>query len=316
MYTTRTRTTRGARLRTALPALLLILCLVGGLLSSCADLTLPFRPETETTAATVPLHAIPAFSGKPYVEINGNIPFFTANELTAVSFEHYSDLDGLGRCGEAVASVGRDLMPDTDRGSIGSVKPSGWVTVKYDFVDGKYLYNRCHLIGYQLTGENANEKNLITGTRYLNIKGMLPFENMVADFVKETGYHVMYRVTPMFEGNNLVASGVLMEAQSVEDGGEGIRFNVYCYNVQPGVEISYADGSSRAADSLPGTGTATGAATDAAAVTYILNTATGKFHRPDCSAAQKLSDDKKKTYTGTRESLLTDGYEPCGICKP
>ena len=234
MYTTRTGTTRGARLHTALPALLLILCLVGGLLSSCADLTLPFRPETETTAATVPLHAIPAFSGKPYIEINGNIPFFTANELTAVSFEHYSDLDGLGRCGEAVASVGRDLMPDTDRGSIGSVKPSGWVTVKYDFVDGKYLYNRCHLIGYQLTGENANEKNLITGTRYLNIKGMLPFENMVADFVKETGYHVMYRVTPMFEGNNLVASGVLMEAQSVEDGGEGIRFNVYCYNVQPG----------------------------------------------------------------------------------
>ena len=145
---------------------------------------------------------------------------------------------------------------------------------------------------------------------------MLPFENMVADFVKETGYHVMYRVTPMFEGNNLVASGVLMEAQSVEDGGEGIRFNVYCYNVQPGVEISYADGSSRAADSLPGTGTATGAATDAAAVTYILNTATGKFHRPDCSAAQKLSDDKKETYIGTRESLLTDGYEPCGICKP
>lgn len=316
MYTTRTGTTRGARLRTALPALLLILCLVGGLLSSCADLTLPFRPETETTAATVPLHAIPAFSGKPYVEINGNIPFFMANELTAVSFEHYSDLDGLGRCGEAVASVGRDLMPDTDRGSIGSVKPSGWVTVKYDFVDGKYLYNRCHLIGYQLTGENANEKNLITGTRYLNIKGMLPFENMVADFVKETGYHVMYRVTPMFEGNNLVASGVLMEAQSVEDGGEGIRFNVYCYNVQPGVEISYADGSSRAADSLPGTGTASGAATDAAAVTYILNTATGKFHKPDCSAAQKLSDDKKETYTGTRESLLTDGYEPCGICKP
>ena len=138
----------------------------------------------------------------------------------------------------------------------------------------------------------------------------------VADFVKETGYHVMYRVTPMFEGNNLVASGVLMEAQSVEDGGEGIRFNVYCYNVQPGVEISYADGSSRAADSLPGTGTATNAATDAVAVTYILNIATGKFHRPDCSAAQKLSDDKKETYTGTRESLLTDGYEPCGICKP
>lgn len=247
MYTTRTGNTRGARLRTALPALLLILCLVGGLLSSCADLTLPFRPETETTAATVPLHAIPAFSGKPYVEINGNIPFFMANELTAVSFEHYSDLDGLGRCGEAVASVGRDLMPDTDRDSIGSVKPSGWVTVKYDFVDGKYLYNRCHLIGYQLTGENANEKNLITGTRYLNTTGMLPFENEVNDYVDETDNHVLYRVTPVFEGDDLVASGVLMEAYSVEDEGAGVQFCVYCYNVQPGVVIDYATGGSRLA---------------------------------------------------------------------
>ncbi len=307
---------RGVRMRTALPALLLILCLIGGLLSSCAALPLPFGQETATAAVPVSLDTVPAFSRNPYVEINGNVPFFTANELTDVSFEHYSELDGLGRCGEAVASVGHDLMPDADRGSIGSVKPSGWVTVKYDFVDGKYLYNRCHLIGYQLTGENANEKNLITGTRYLNIKGMLPFENMVADFVKETGYHVMYRVTPLFEGNNLVASGVLMEAQSVEDSGEGIRFNVYCYNVQPGVVISYADGSSRAEDGTPGTGAVTDAATDAATVTYILNTATKKFHKPDCYAAQKLSDDKKESYTGTRDRLIQDGYEPCGTCKP
>lgn len=304
------------RLRATLPALLLVLCLLGGLLSSCGYLSLSFGQETETAAAkTVSLNSIPDFSGNPYVEINGNVPFFTTNELTDVSFESYSDLDGLGRCGVAAASVGQDLMPDTERGSIGSVKPSGWVTVKYDFIDGKYLYNRCHLIGYQLTGENANEKNLITGTRYLNIKGMLPFENMVADFVKETGYHVMYRVTPMFEGNNLVASGVLMEAQSVEDGGDGIRFNVYCYNVQPGVEISYADGSSRAADGTSGT-TDAAVTGGSASETYILNTVTKKFHKPDCSYAQKLSDDKKQTYTGSRDNLLNDGYEPCGTCKP
>ena len=268
-------------------------------------------------APSYDLSNIPDYDGtSAYAVIDRNQPSFTEDEYTTDSYEYYSELDSLGRCGVAEACVGVDLMPTEERESISKVKPTGWVQHQYDFVDDGNLYNRCHLIGFQLTGENANEKNLITGTRYMNVEGMLPFENMVADFVKETGYHVMYRVTPMFEGNNLVASGVLMEAQSVEDGGEGIRFNVYCYNVQPGVEISYADGSNRAADSLPGTGTATDAATDAAAVTYILNTATGKFHRPDCSAAQKLSDDKKETYTGTRESLLTDGYEPCGICKP
>lgn len=305
---------RNGLLRT-LPALLLVLCLLAGVLSSCNGFDLGGWQETsgETETRFITLDAIPAYDGEPYVEINGNIPYFTKNELTDRSFEHYSDLDGLGRCGEAVASIGRDLMPDDERGSIGSVKPSGWVTVKYDFVDGKYLYNRCHLIGYQLTGENANEKNLITGTRYLNIKGMLPFENMVADFVKETGYHVLYRVTPLFEGNNLVASGVLMEAQSVEDGGEGIRFNVYCYNVQPGVIISYADGSSHEAGNVPDG--ETGTATEAGG-TYILNVATRKFHKPDCASAQKLSEDRKRSYTGSREELIRDGYEPCGSCKP
>lgn len=299
-----------------LPALLLILCLLGGVLSSCNGFELPGgwqEASGETEARLITLDAIPAYAGEPYIEINGNIPFFTKNELTDHSFESYSELDGLGRCGEAVASIGRDLMPDDERGSIGSVKPSGWVTVKYDFVDGKYLYNRCHLIGYQLTGENANERNLITGTRYLNIKGMLPFENMVADFVKETGYHVLYRVTPLFEGNNLVASGVLMEAQSVEDGGDGIRFDVYCYNVQPGVVISYADGSSHEAGNDPvgeaGTVTAGGK-------TYILNIATRKFHKPDCASAKKLSEDKKQSFTGSREELIREGYEPCGSCKP
>ena len=193
------------------------------------------------------LASVPAYSGQPYAIVNDNKPYFTDADLTAVSFETYSDLDSLGRCGLAYASVGKDLMPTEERGSIGQVKPSGWHTIKYDNVDGKYLYNRCHLIGYQLTAENANEKNLITGTRYLNVQGMLPFENMVADYVKETGNHVLYRVTPVFEGSNLVASGVQIEAWSVEDDGEGICFNVYCYNVQPGVEIDYASGESQAA---------------------------------------------------------------------
>ena len=207
--------------------------------------------ESGTAGATgtganvyVDLAAIPAYSGEPYAVVNGNIPYFTDSDMTSESFEYYSDLDELGRCGTAYSSVGTDLMPTEKRGSISKVKPSGWQVSKYDFVDGKYLYNRCHLIGYQLTGENANNKNLITGTRYLNVEGMLPFENMVADYVKETGNHVMYRVTPVFDGNNLLASGVLMEAKSVEDNGAGILFNVFCYNVQPGVTIDYATGDS------------------------------------------------------------------------
>ena len=191
------------------------------------------------------LSNVAVYSGSPYVEINQNVPYFADSELSKTSYEYYSDLDSLGRCGVCVASVGQDIMPTEKRGDIGSVKPTGWHTVKYaGVVDGNYLYNRCHLIGYQLTGENANNKNLITGTRYLNVEGMLPFENMVADYVKETGNHVMYRVTPVFDGNNLLASGVLMEAKSVEDNGAGILFNVFCYNVQPGVTIDYATGDS------------------------------------------------------------------------
>ena len=190
----------------------------------------------------ISLENIPAYSGSPYVAINGNRPFFTEEDFTDCSYETYAPLDGLGRCGPAEACVGEDLMPTEKRGSISSVKPTGWVNRQYDFIDGKSLYNRCHLIGYQLTAENANKQNLITGTRYLNVTGMLPFENMVADYIRETGNHVLYRVSPMFDGVDLVAQGVLMEAWSVEDGGEGICFNVYCYNVQPGVVIDYATG--------------------------------------------------------------------------
>ncbi len=205
--------------------------------------------ETENPAdndkGTVSMQLLPAYSGKPYVEIDGNEPRFTEKDKTKKSFEQYSELDSLGRCGVAYANVGQDLMPAEKRGSIGKVKPSGWHTVKYDIVDGKYLYNRCHLIGYQLTAENANEKNLITGTRYMNVDGMLPFENMVADYVKETGNHVLYRVTPVFEGKNLLAKGVQMEAYSVEDEGDAICFNVFVYNVQPGIQIDYATGESK-----------------------------------------------------------------------
>lgn len=188
--------------------------------------------------------AIPEYSGNPYVELNGNVPYFTDEELSTTAFELYSELDSLGRCGACYANICKEIMPTEERGSIGMVKPTGWHTVKYDCITDRYLYNRCHLIGYQLAGENANEKNLITGTRYLNVDGMLPFENEVADYVDETDNHVLYRVTPVFSDDNLVASGVIIEAKSVEDKGAGLQFNVYCYNVQPGISIDYIDGQS------------------------------------------------------------------------
>lgn len=192
----------------------------------------------------VSIDAIPAYDGKAYVAINNNEPFFTDSDMTTTAFENYSDLDSLGRCGVAYANICKEIMPTEKRGKIGMIKPSGWHTVKYDVIKDRYLYNRCHLIGYQLAGENANPKNLITGTRYLNVEGMLPFENLVADYVNNTGNHVLYRVTPMFSDSNLVANGVLIEAKSVEDNGGGILFNVYCYNVQPGVGINYENGDS------------------------------------------------------------------------
>ena len=193
---------------------------------------------------------IPAYSGQPYAVINNNVPYFNEEDKQVKSFESYSNLDSLGRCGVAYACVSRELMPTEERGEIGSIKPSGWNQAKYEgIVDSNppYLYNRCHLIAYCLTAENANEKNLITGTRYLNIKGMLPFEEQVARYLDMHDNHVLYRVTPIFEGNNLVASGVLIEAYSVEDEGAGICFCVYCYNVQPGVKIDYKTGESKVA---------------------------------------------------------------------
>ena len=223
-------------------------------------------------------------------------------------------------------------MPTEKRGSSGQVKPSGWHTIKYDIVDGKYLYNRCHLIGYQLTAENANTQNLITGTRYLNVEGMLPFENMVADYIKETNNHVLYRVTPVFDGDNLVANGVVMEAESVEDMGEGILFCVYCYNVQPGVAINYATGDSKLDGTVAGETTPPLAPTETPAAaapaspaptesqpqgqTYVLNTNTRKFHNPSCSSVKKIKDGNRQDYTGSRDDVIAMGYDPCKKCNP
>lgn len=210
--------------------------------SSSNSETQPEDTETHNTSNT---DCLPEYSGEAYVTINDNIPGFTEDEITNISYESYSELDSLGRCGTAEACVGQDIMPTEKRGEIGQIKPSGWHTVKYpEYISDRYLYNRCHLIGYQLTGENANVKNLITGTRYLNVTGMLPFENEIAGYVKETNNHVMYRVTPCFADNELVARGVYMEAYSVEDSGKGVSFNVYCFNIQPNITIDYATGDS------------------------------------------------------------------------
>ncbi len=258
------------------------------------------------TIEEVTLEKIPKYTDAPYVVINNNNPFFTEADYTTASFETYSDLDALGRCGVAYANVGVDIMPTESRGDIGHIKPTGWQSVKYDIVDGKNLYNRCHLIGFQLTGENANKENLITGTRYFNVQGMLPFENMIADYVKETENHVLYRVTPMYEGDNLVADGVLMEAWSVEDDGEGVCFNVFVYNIQPGIVIDYATGESALAQEEA----------EAAKEHYILNTNGKKFHYTDCSSAASMKTENRQEYTGTRENLILQGYEPCGKCNP
>lgn len=294
----------------------------------------------------VSLDAIPAYDGKAYVAVNNNEPFFTDSDMTTTVFENYSDLDSLGRCGVAYANICKEIMPTEERGKIGMIKPSGWHTVKYDVIKDRYLYNRCHLIGYQLAGENANPKNLITGTRYLNVEGMLPFENLVADYVNNTGNHVLYRVTPMFSGSNLVANGVLIEAKSVEDNGGGILFNVYCYNVQPGVGINYEngdswldgttpqnEGSQSSAGSVAGasagesgsssstTGSASSGSDSSAAEnsvsdssnseTMVHITATGKkYHRAGCRTLKKSDTEV------TLDEAKSMGLSPCGICNP
>lgn len=281
-------------------SLLSVLLLVFSL-SACA--LVPIE-EAEYIAS---VNDVPEFSGEtPFVLIRGNVPSFTEDEKSAGEFETYSALDYLGRCGTAFAMISENTMPTEERGSIGQVKPSGWHTVKYDIVDGKYLYNRCHLIGYQLAAENANEQNLITGTRYMNVEGMLPFENEVAEYVKKTGKRVLYRVTPVFDGDNLLARGVQMEALSVNDGGKGVCFNVYVYNVQPGVIIDYKTGESALLDA-PDTEIESG---------FVVNISSKKFHKPSCKNAATISDKNRKIYSGSRDSLINNGYSPCGACNP
>lgn len=275
--------------------------------------TIPDTSEAPDTSVKININDVPSYSGNPYIEINNNEPSFSDSELVAKSFEQYSALDNLERCGTAYACVGQDIMPTEKRGSIGEVKPSGWHTVKYDIVSGKYLYNRCHLIGYQLSAENANTANLITGTRYMNVQGMLPFENMVADYIKETNNHVLYRVTPIFDKTNLVANGVQMEAKSVEDNGEGICFNVFVYNVQPGIIIDYSTGDSWLNDisteheSSP---------PSKISVTYIYNKNTKKFHRVGCYSVEQMKESNKGYFEGDRSDLIQKGYSPCKNCNP
>ena len=290
----------------------------------CSACLQPEENVVETQAATkaFSIRDVSRYNGEPSVTVNNNKPYFTAKEKKNTKmFESYHKLDKLGRCGVAYANVCPELMPTEERGAIGSVKPSGWHTVKYNgIVDGNYLYNRCHLIAYCLTAENANKKNLITGTRYMNTEGMLPYETKVAQYVEQTGNHVLYRVTPVFEGNNLVASGVLMEAYSVEDAGKGISFCVYCYNVQPQITIDYKTGDSKLSKSSATTKKNDNSSKDSSSSShkqdYVLNTNTGKFHKPGCASVKQMSAKNKKKVHDTRKSLINQGYDPCKNCNP
>lgn len=276
-----------------------LVMLVSLTLTGCDDISQP----------SFDLDSIPPYAGDAYVVLNDNVPDFTAEDLTTSSYETYGRLDYLGRCTVASAVIGKDLMPTKERDSISHIKPTGWQYAKYDFIDGRYLYNRCHLIAYQLTGEDDNEQNLITGTRYMNTE-MIEFEELVGNYVRKTGNHVRYRVTPIFEGTNPVASGIQMEGMSIEDEGEDIMFNVYFYNVQPGVEIDYTTGDNW----LNQGGSST--SQEVGETTYILNTSSKKFHYSDCSGVKNMNKDNKAKFTGTRSELITAGYEPCGSCHP
>lgn len=266
--------------------------------------------DSGSLAGVSDLAQIPDYAGSPYVVVANNYPAMDESDAVGLT-ERYSPLDYLGRCGVAMAVVSPTTMPTDERESIGQVKPSGWHTIRYDdLVEGNYLYNRCHLLGYQLTGENANEENLITGTRYLNVEGMLPFENEIADYVERTDGSVLVRSTPVFVGNELVARGVQLEALSLGDGGAGVRFNVFCFNVQPGIEIDYNTGASWRSSNTADT------TADAEAKEYVINERSDTFHLPDCSSVAQMSETNKLTVTTARTSLIDQGYAPCGRCQP
>ena len=317
------------------PIILAIMCLVAGLtvillpyIENTADngssIGETVSTDTENssgnntsnvvTDGTLSLSDIPDYSGDAYIVINNNVPTFSKDELTTKGYEKYADLDSLGRAGVALASLGKDTMPkeDEERGEINSVSPTGWVQAKYDNVHGGWLYNRCHLIGWQLSAENANKKNLITGTKQINNYAMLPFENMVADYIKETGNHVAYRISPLYDGDNLLASGVQMEAYSVEDNGEGIQFNIYCYNVQPGIVIDYATGESRLATDDETATSSKNETSNSTNEKTVYKTATGKYYhsKEDCSGLAKAT----KIYDVSLSEAKEDGLEPCSKC--
>lgn len=306
----------GIRRRMATFTMVLLVSFSAIFCSACME---PSESIVETQAATktFSLQDVPKYSGEPSVLVNDNKPYFTAKEKkNTKSFESYHKLDKLGRCGVAYANVCPDLMPTEERGAIGSVKPSGWHTVKYNgLVDGNYLYNRCHLIAYCLTAENANKKNLITGTRYMNTEGMLPYEVEVAQYVEKTGNHVLYRVTPIFKDKNLVANGVLMEAYSVEDEGKGISFCVYCYNVQPGITINYKTGDSKLSTDSS-TKKNDSSSKSNSKQDYVLNTNTKKFHKPNCGSVKQMSSRNRKKVHDTRKHIINSGYAPCKNCNP
>lgn len=256
----------------------------------------------------------PEYSGDAWVAVNDDVPYFTEDELTTETYIHLSELDDLARCGPGMMCAGLETMPEGDRGEIGMVKPSGWVQAKYpDVIEDSpsYLYNRAHILMWALSGINADERGLITGTRYMNIEGMLPNEETVVDYIESTGEHVIYRVTPVFTGDNLLADGVLMEAQSVES--DGLMFCRYAYNVQPGIVIDYATGESHAegADTLTqDTGK------ENSEETFIGNKNSMIFHLPDCSSVGKMKEKNKVYFYGSREEPVAQGYNPCGGCNP
>ena len=305
-------------MKRTLAALLALLLLL--LMSGCSELSGLIPSGTAETdedgkplAAHVPEEfdpaAIPDWNGKHYVTVHNNVPYFTKAELTTENYEYYSPLDKYGRCGVAVACLDEANMPTGERDRISSIHPSGWHYSEYNFIDQGLLYNRAHLIAFSLSAEDLNERNLITGTRYLNAEGMLPFEESTVYYIKSTGNHVMYRVTPVFRKSELVARGVLMEAQSVEDFGKGVKFCIYCYNVQPGVGINYRTGDNWRTKDID-------ILEEDIEGTYVLNTNSRKFHRMTCDGVQSMNPKNRKNYTGSRAELIEKGYEPCPICRP
>lgn len=297
------------------------------------------------------LAIIPEWSGYAFCYVNDNAPDFTPDEIWTATQESLDPLDDLGRCGTANSCIGTDGMPNDERGDISEVHPTGWHTDKYDFVDGEMLYNRCHLIAHQLSGDDAVPRNLITGTSYMNRDGMLSFEVAIGNYVRDTANHVMYRVTPIFVKDEMLARGVHMEAASVEDGGTGLSFNVFCYNVQPGVDIDYRTGDNKMSEDTTALedyqsgkfaiiantlGVIPSEAEDVAQeqndaqqddteeqknqdsnmMLYVLNTNTGKFHYPDCKSVKDIKEKNRQDVEATREEIINRGFSPCGNCKP